>query len=88
MTASSPPSGGNRGKTLAVTRVQMKGDWYPDLVRVFYNNLKNVNGDIQLRVKGVNIYIDNNVWLQVAGLKAEEKGKAPRIKIDYGDQGF
>ncbi|XP_022640516.1 structural maintenance of chromosomes protein 1-like [Vigna radiata var. radiata] len=38
---------------------------------VFYNNLKIVNDDIQSRVKGVNIYIDNNVWLQVVGLKAE-----------------
>ncbi|KOM55221.1 hypothetical protein LR48_Vigan10g111300 [Vigna angularis] len=53
------------------TFVQMKGDWYPNLVRVFYNNLKFVDGVIQSRVKGVNVHIDNNVWLQVAGLKAE-----------------
>lgn len=53
------------------TFVQMKGDWYLDLVEVFYNHLKNINGVIHSRVKGVNIYIDNNVWLQVAGLKAE-----------------
>lgn len=49
----------------------MKGDWYLDLVRVFYNNLKSLNGDIMSSVKGVNIYIDNNLWLQVVGLKDE-----------------
>ncbi|KOM34565.1 hypothetical protein LR48_Vigan02g071500 [Vigna angularis] len=53
------------------TLVQMKAKWYPNLVRVFYNNLKNINGDIQSRVKGVNIYINNDVWLQLIGLKAE-----------------
>ncbi|KOM52233.1 hypothetical protein LR48_Vigan09g089200 [Vigna angularis] len=26
--------------------VQMKGDWFPNLVKVFYHNLKIVNGDI------------------------------------------
>lgn len=40
-------------------------------MRVFYNNFKSLNGDIQSRVKGVNVYIDNNVWLQVVGLKSE-----------------
>ncbi|KOM49570.1 hypothetical protein LR48_Vigan08g039700 [Vigna angularis] len=49
----------------------MKGDWFPNLVKVFYHNLKIVNGDIWSRVKGVNIHIDNDVWFQVVGLKAE-----------------
>ncbi|KOM55292.1 hypothetical protein LR48_Vigan10g118400 [Vigna angularis] len=51
--------------------VQMKGDWFPNLVRVFYHNLKIVNGDIWSKVKGVNIHLDNDMWFQVVGLKAE-----------------
>ncbi|WVY90938.1 hypothetical protein V8G54_036452 [Vigna mungo] len=42
-----------------------------DLVEVFYTNLRDINEVIHSRVKGVNIYITDNVWLQVAGLKAE-----------------
>lgn len=49
----------------------MKSDWYSDLVRIFYHNLKIVNGDIQSRVKGVDILINNDVWKQVIGPKAE-----------------
>ncbi|KOM34748.1 hypothetical protein LR48_Vigan02g089800 [Vigna angularis] len=52
--------------------VQMKGHCYPDLVEVFYTNLRVVNGVIHSRVKGVNIIIDDNVWLDIVGLKAEE----------------
>ncbi|KOM55609.1 hypothetical protein LR48_Vigan10g150100 [Vigna angularis] len=49
----------------------MKGDCYPDLVEVFYTNLRVVNGVIHSRVKGFNITIDDNVWSHIAGLKAE-----------------
>ncbi|WVY93175.1 hypothetical protein V8G54_032263 [Vigna mungo] len=42
--------------------VQMKGNCYPDLIEVFYTNLRVVNGVIHSRVKGVNITIDDNVW--------------------------
>ncbi|KOM49655.1 hypothetical protein LR48_Vigan08g048200 [Vigna angularis] len=51
--------------------VQMKGDCYPELVEVFYNNLKVINGDIHLWVKGVDIIVNDDVWLLVAGIKAE-----------------
>ncbi|KOM51874.1 hypothetical protein LR48_Vigan09g053300 [Vigna angularis] len=51
--------------------VKMNGDCYPDLVEVFYTNLRVVNGVIHSRVKGVNITVDDNVWLDIAGLKAE-----------------
>lgn len=51
--------------------VQLKGCWYPDLVRIFYHNLKLENGDIHSRVKGVDILICNDTWEQVIGLKAE-----------------
>ncbi|KOM26360.1 hypothetical protein LR48_Vigan257s000100 [Vigna angularis] len=53
------------------TLVQMKGDWYPDLVRVFYNNMRNIDGVLHSRVKGVNVHIDNDVSFQLVGLKAE-----------------
>ncbi|KOM47934.1 hypothetical protein LR48_Vigan07g163800 [Vigna angularis] len=53
------------------TLVQMKGDWYPDLVRVFYINMRNIDGNLHSRVKGVNVHIDNDVWFQLAGLKAQ-----------------
>ncbi|KOM47466.1 hypothetical protein LR48_Vigan07g117000 [Vigna angularis] len=51
--------------------VKMKGHCYPNLVEVFYANLRVVNGVIHSRVKGVNITIDDNVWLDIGGLKAE-----------------
>ncbi|KOM43099.1 hypothetical protein LR48_Vigan05g070300 [Vigna angularis] len=50
---------------------KMNGDTYPDLVEVFYTNLRVVNGVIHSRVKGVNITIDDNVWSHIVGLKAE-----------------
>ncbi|WVZ20518.1 hypothetical protein V8G54_007840 [Vigna mungo] len=53
------------------TFVQIKGDCYPNLVGVFYNNLKVISGDIHSHVKGVDIVISNDTWLQVAGLKDE-----------------
>ncbi|KOM37638.1 hypothetical protein LR48_Vigan03g102000 [Vigna angularis] len=51
--------------------VEMTGDCYPDLVQVFYHNLKVVDGVICSRVKGVNIKIDDEIWLSFTGLKAE-----------------
>ncbi|KOM41267.1 hypothetical protein LR48_Vigan04g146500 [Vigna angularis] len=53
------------------TFVQLKGDCYPELVGVFYNNIIVVDGNIHSRVKGVNIVLNNDTWLQVAGLKDE-----------------
>ncbi|KOM31376.1 hypothetical protein LR48_Vigan01g093100 [Vigna angularis] len=49
----------------------MKGDWYPDVVRVFYHNLNIVNVDIHSRVKGINIHIDNFIWMLLTRLEAE-----------------
>ncbi|KOM41077.1 hypothetical protein LR48_Vigan04g127500 [Vigna angularis] len=53
------------------TLVQMKGDWCRDLVRVFYNNMRNIDGVLHSQVKGVNVHIDNDVWFQLVGLKVE-----------------
>ncbi|KOM49684.1 hypothetical protein LR48_Vigan08g051100 [Vigna angularis] len=51
--------------------VEMIGDCYPDLVQVFYHNLKVVNGVICSWVKGVDIKIDDEIWLSFTGLKVE-----------------
>ncbi|KOM25310.1 hypothetical protein LR48_Vigan86s002900 [Vigna angularis] len=62
--------------------VQMKGHCPPDLVKVFYTNLRVVNGVIHSRVKGVNITINDNVWSDIVGLKAE--GDDYARKLPYG----
>ncbi|KOM57560.1 hypothetical protein LR48_Vigan11g059300 [Vigna angularis] len=49
----------------------MKGDCYPNLVEVFYINLRVLNGVIHSRVKDVNITIDDNVWSDISRLKVE-----------------
>ncbi|WVZ25217.1 hypothetical protein V8G54_003761 [Vigna mungo] len=49
----------------------MKGDCYPKLVEVFYNNVKEVEGNVHSRVKGVDIVINNDTWLKIVGLKDE-----------------
>ncbi|KOM43179.1 hypothetical protein LR48_Vigan05g078300 [Vigna angularis] len=51
--------------------LEMTGDCYPDLEQVFYHNLKVVNGVICSRVKGVDIKIDDEIWLSFTSLKAE-----------------
>ncbi|KAG2394584.1 uncharacterized protein HKW66_Vig0180380 [Vigna angularis] len=51
--------------------VEMTDDFYPDLVQVFYHNLKVVDGGICSLVKGVDIEIDDEIWLSFTGLKAE-----------------
>ncbi|KOM50282.1 hypothetical protein LR48_Vigan08g110900 [Vigna angularis] len=49
----------------------MTGDCYPDLVQLFYHNLKVVDGVICSLVKGVDIKIDDEIWLSFISLKAE-----------------
>ncbi|WVY95178.1 hypothetical protein V8G54_034266 [Vigna mungo] len=53
------------------TFAQLKGDCYPELVEVFYNNVKEVDRNIHSRVKGVEIVINNDTWLKIASLKDE-----------------
>ncbi|KOM48264.1 hypothetical protein LR48_Vigan07g196800 [Vigna angularis] len=48
--------------------VEMTDDCYPDLIQVFYRNLKVVDGVICSRVKDVNIKIDDEIWLSFTGL--------------------
>ena len=42
---------------------------YPDLVRVFYTNLKFEGNNLVSHVKGVEMEITHEVWIDVAGLK-------------------
>ncbi|KOM58606.1 hypothetical protein LR48_Vigan11g164000 [Vigna angularis] len=46
--------------------MELRGSYYPDLVRVFYFNLKVHNGIFHTRVKGVDIVLDNDIWTNVA----------------------
>jgi len=47
----------------------MKGNIYPDLIRVFYTNLKFVDNNLVSHVKGVDMEITHDVWTTVTGLK-------------------
>ena len=49
--------------------LEMKGNIYPDLVRVFYTNLKFEGNNLISHVKGVEMEITHEVWAAVAGLK-------------------
>ncbi|XP_068502140.1 uncharacterized protein [Phaseolus vulgaris] len=47
----------------------MKGNIYPNLIRVFYTNLKFVGNNLVSHVKGVDMEITHEVWTVVTGLK-------------------
>ncbi|WVY96681.1 hypothetical protein V8G54_028832 [Vigna mungo] len=49
----------------------MKRDCYPELVEVFYNNVKEVDDNVHSRVKGLDIVINNDTWLKIVDLKDE-----------------
>lgn len=49
--------------------LEMADPWYPDLVKVFYCNLKIVDDTLCSRVKGVDIKLTDDVWTKLAGLK-------------------
>ena len=48
---------------------ELKGNIYPDLIRVFYTNLKFEGNNLVSHVKGVDMEITYEVWAAVAGLK-------------------
>ncbi|KOM37865.1 hypothetical protein LR48_Vigan03g124700 [Vigna angularis] len=48
--------------------LEQKGGIYPDLIRVFYFNLRYRDGIISTKVKGVRIILDDDVWTDVAQL--------------------
>ena len=47
----------------------MKGNIYPNLIRVFYTNLKFIDNNLVSHVKGVDMEITHEVWTAVTGLK-------------------
>jgi len=49
--------------------LEMKGNIYPDLIRVFYTNLKFEGNNLVYHVKGVDMEITHEMWTVVAGLK-------------------
>ena len=51
------------------TFLELSGKVYPDLVKVFYANLKFSNGILKTSVKGVEMEISRLTWKDVAGLR-------------------
>ena len=49
--------------------LEMKGNIYPDLIQVFYTNLKFEGNNLVSHVKGVDMEITHDVWAAVTGLK-------------------
>ncbi|KOM37826.1 hypothetical protein LR48_Vigan03g120800 [Vigna angularis] len=46
---------------------ELDGDYYPNLVKVFYANLRVKDSLILSRVKGVDVWIDEAIWNTIAG---------------------
>ena len=59
--------------------LEMKGNIYPDLIRVFYTNLKFEGNNLVSHVKGVDMEITHDVWAAVIGLKYA------RLRINKGN---
>jgi len=59
--------------------LELTGNIYPDLVKVFCTNLQFGGDSLVSHVKGVNMVITNDVWTAVAGLKFSE------IRINRGN---
>jgi len=49
--------------------VRLFGNVYPDLVKVFLTNMWSVEEVIYSQVKGIDIYINGDVWLAIVGLR-------------------
>jgi len=59
--------------------LEMSGNIYPDLVRVFYTNLQVVGDNLCTDVKEIDMEISPKVWFAIAGLKYS------RLKINKGN---
>ncbi|WVY90732.1 hypothetical protein V8G54_036246 [Vigna mungo] len=55
--------------------MELRGRYYPDLVRVFYFNLKVRDGIFSTRVKSVVIVLDNDIWTNVAKVPVLENSQ-------------
>ena len=49
--------------------LEMKGNIYPDLIQVFYTNLKFVDNNLVSHVKDVDMEITHEIWTAVTKLK-------------------
>jgi len=49
--------------------IEMSGNIYPDLVKVFYTNLQFNGNNLCSHVKGVDIEITHKVWTAITRLK-------------------
>ena len=66
------------------TFVSLSGMYYPELVKVFYTCLRVTDdGEIRSRVNGVEMIIDNAVWLAVTGLSNEGIAQIEDITGSY-----
>ena len=61
--------------------LEMSGNIYPDLVRVFYTNLQFVGNNLVSHVKGVDMEITHEVWSTITGLKYAD------LRINKGNIG-
>jgi len=76
------------------TFLELLGKVYPDLVKVFYANLKFSNGILKSSVKGVEMEITRQTWKDVAGLRQRgvqvRKGETSVVdefnKVQYFNQ--
>ncbi|KOM31402.1 hypothetical protein LR48_Vigan01g095700 [Vigna angularis] len=64
--------------------VEHKGFIYPDLIRLFYFNMRYRDGIISTKVKGVRIILDDDVWTNVAQLPIWDDA----VKVHLGLQDF
>ncbi|KOM50440.1 hypothetical protein LR48_Vigan08g126700 [Vigna angularis] len=64
--------------------VEQKGCIYPDLIRVFYFNMRYRDGIITTKVKGVPIILDDDIWTNVAKLTLWDDA----VKIHLGVPDF
>ena len=58
--------------------LEMTGNVYPDLVKVFYTNLTQDGRKLVSHVKGVKITVTTEVWKNVVGIKYS------RLKVSKG----
>jgi len=76
------------------TFLELSGKVYPDLVKVFYSNLKFSNGILKTIVKGVDVEITRQTWKDVVGLRQRgvqvRKGETSSMdeftKVQYFNQ--
>ncbi|KOM28048.1 hypothetical protein LR48_Vigan492s001200 [Vigna angularis] len=64
--------------------LEQKGCIYPDLIRVFYFNLRYRDGIISTKVKGVRMILDDDIWTNVAQLPIWDDA----VKVHLGLEDF